>query len=61
MSSDSNDRGFVVVTCICHLMGPRMPPPNIEPDYHEQAKGFVDGLVHTVLWKPATATAGGAR
>ena len=31
------------------VMGLKMPPPNLQPDYEEQAKTFVDGLVDRVL------------
>lgn len=31
------------------VMGMKMPPPNLKPDYEEQARRFVDGLVDTVL------------
>ena len=31
------------------VMGLKMPPPNLKPDYEEQARGFVDGLVDSVL------------
>ena len=30
----------------------RMPPPNLQPDYEEQARSFVDGLVDGVLRRP---------
>ena len=35
----------------------RMPPPNLKPDYEEQARGFVDGLVDTVLERRPAAVA----
>ncbi len=31
------------------VMGLKMPPPNLKPDFEEQAKSFVDGLVDGVL------------
>ena len=31
------------------VMGLKMPPPNLKPDYEEQASTFVDGLVDGVL------------
>ena len=31
------------------VMGLKMPPPNLKPDFEEQAQAFVDGLVDTVL------------
>ena len=31
------------------VMGLKMPPPNLKPDFEEQAKTFVDGLVDRVL------------
>ena len=39
------------------VMGLKMPPPNLQRDYEEQAKTFVDGLVDSVL-QPAAAGAG---
>jgi flavodoxin len=39
------------------VLGLKMPPPNLQPDYEEQAKTFVDGLVDGVL-QSATADAG---
>lgn len=42
-----------------HVLGLRMPPPNLKPDYEEQARSFVDGLVDSVLRPPAaTGTQG---
>jgi flavodoxin len=38
-------------------MGLKIPPPNLEPDFEQQAKTFVDGLVDRVL-RPVTAGAG---
>ena len=32
-----------------HVMGLKMPPPNLQPDFEEQAKTFADGLVDKVL------------
>ena len=37
-------------------MGLKMPPPNLRPDFEEQAKTFADGLVDSVL-QPAATTA----
>ena len=31
------------------VMGLKMPPPNLKPDYEEQAKTFVDGVVDRAL------------
>jgi flavodoxin len=31
------------------MVGMKMPPPNLKPDYEEQARGFVDRLVGQVL------------
>jgi flavodoxin len=42
------------------VMGLKMPPPNLRPDYAEQAKSFVGGLVDTTLEERAPATAGAA-
>ena len=38
-------------------MGLKMPPPNLQPDFEEQAKTFADGLVDGVL-QPAAAGTG---
>ena len=40
------------------VMGLKMYPPNLKPDFEEQARSFVDGLVDGVLRQP---TAAGAR
>ena len=32
-----------------HVFGLKMSPPNLKPDFEEQAKEFVDGLVDDVL------------
>jgi menaquinone-dependent protoporphyrinogen IX oxidase len=34
------------------LVGVRMPPPNLKPDFEEQTKSFVDGLVKNVAREP---------
>ena len=34
------------------VMGLKMPPPNLKPDYTDQASKFVDGLVDGVLRRP---------
>ena len=34
------------------VMGLKMYPPNLKPDYEEQAGAFVDGLVEGVLRQP---------
>ena len=39
-------------------MGMKLPPPNLQPDFEEQAKMFADGLVDRVL-QPAAAAPGG--
>ena len=39
------------------VMGLKMPPPNLQPDFEEQAKTFADGLVDRVL-EPVTAVTG---
>ena len=36
------------------VMGLKMPPPNLKPDFEEQAQAFVDGLVDGVL-RPSEA------
>ena len=38
-------------------MGLKMPPPNLQPDFEEQAKTFVAGLVESVL-QPVAADSG---
>ena len=38
-------------------MGMKLPPPNLKPDFEEQAKTFADGLVDGVL-QPAAAGTG---
>ena len=35
----------------------QMPPPNLKPDFEEQAQSFVDGVVDQVLHRPAAASA----
>jgi hypothetical protein len=39
------------------VMGLKMPPPNLKPDFEEQAKTFADGLADGVL-QPVAAGAG---
>ena len=39
-------------------VGLKMPPPNLQPDYEQQAKTFVDGLVDGVL--PSAVAGAGA-
>ena len=34
------------------FLGVRMPPPNLGPDFEEQARSFVDGLADGVLRRP---------
>ena len=41
------------------FLGMRMPPPNLKPDYEEQARAFVDGLADGVLRQPLDAGARG--
>ncbi len=38
------------------VMGLKMPPPNLQPDFEEQAKTFADGLVDRVLRPGAAGT-----
>ena len=40
------------------VAGLTMPPPNLQPDFAEQARAFADGLVDTVLRQPVTVRAG---
>jgi flavodoxin len=37
------------------VMGLKMPPPNLKPDFAEQARTFVDGLVENHLPRPVAA------
>jgi flavodoxin len=39
------------------VMRMKMPPPNLKPDYEEQARGFVNGLADTVLERRPAAVA----
>jgi flavodoxin len=39
-----------------HVMGLKMPAPNLKPDFADQAKTFADGLVDRVLQPVAAAT-----
>ena len=39
------------------VMGLKMPPPNLQPEFEQQAKTFVDGLVDRVM-QPGPASAG---
>jgi flavodoxin len=39
------------------VMGLKMPPPNLKPDYEEQARSFADGLVDSVVRRPAAGVA----
>lgn len=34
------------------VLGLKMPPPNLKPDFDEQARAFVDGIVDGVLRQP---------
>jgi len=34
-----------------------MPPPNLQPDFEEQARAFADGLVDTVVRQPVRSAA----
>lgn len=35
-----------------HFLGIPLPPPNLKPDFEEQAKSFADSLVESVIRKP---------
>jgi hypothetical protein len=39
-----------------HVMGLKMPAPNLKPDFEEQAKAFADGLLDRVLPPLAAGT-----
>jgi hypothetical protein len=32
-----------------HVLGMKMPPPNLKPDFEEQARSFVNGVADQVL------------
>ena len=40
------------------VMGLTMQPPNLKPDFEEQATLFVDSIVDTELLRPVAARAG---
>jgi flavodoxin len=40
------------------VFGLTMPPPNLKPDFNDQATVFANGLADQVLHRPATAAAG---
>ena len=37
------------------VMGLKMYPPNLKPDFEEQARSFSDGVVDQVFGKPEAA------
>ena len=39
------------------VMGLKMPPPNLKPDFEDQARSFVDGVVDEVFDRPMAASA----
>jgi hypothetical protein len=39
------------------VFGLTMPPPNLKPDFEEQARSFIDGVVDQTFGKPAGAAA----
>jgi len=39
------------------VFGLKMYPPNLKPDYEEQARVFIDGLIAEVFDQPADAPA----
>jgi len=39
------------------VFGLSMPPPNLKPDFEDQARSFVDGVVDAVLNQPVAASA----
>ena len=41
------------------VFGLKMPPPNLKPDFEEQARSFVDGLADGVLRRPLATEAQG--
>ena len=40
------------------VMGLKMPPPNLKPDFEEQARAFVDGVADEVFRPPAVVAEG---
>ena len=38
------------------VFGLKMPPPNLKPDFEEQARTFVDGVLDHVLDQPVEAS-----
>lgn len=40
-----------------HFLGIPLPKPNLKPDYEQQARAFVDGLVESALRRPGGAGA----
>ena len=39
------------------VIGLKMPPPNLKPDFEDQARSFVDGVVDEVFDRPIAASA----
>ena len=39
------------------VMGLKMPPPNLQPDFDEQARRFVDGILEDVFAEREAASA----
>jgi hypothetical protein len=37
------------------VMGLKMPPPNLKPDFEEQARSFIDSVADRVLGQPAAS------
>src|SRR3954453_8790562 len=40
------------------IWGLKMPPPNLQPDFEQQAKAFAGGLADAVLQQPVAADGG---
>ena len=36
------------------VLGLKMPPPNLKPDFEDQARSFVDGVLDRVVGTPST-------
>jgi hypothetical protein len=39
------------------VMGMGMPPPNLKPDFEQQARGFIESVVDRTISQPAGAAA----
>jgi len=37
------------------VFGLKMPPPNLKPDFEEQARGFVNGVAEQAVGQPVSS------